>query len=248
MDIRFDGKRVLVTGAVRGIGRKIAHCFAADGAEVHAADIEADLLPDVAREAPKPLQTHALDVTDSAAVNELIERIGPVDIAVHAAGGVRGQRARPLEEVTDADWRQIQDVNVTGAFFVSRAVASGMKAKGAGRIVIISSGAGLRVSRTGIHSYGVAKTAEVGLARQLASELGQFGVTVNTVAPGFMPTSPDYVRQWESYGADGQKALLDGIAMRRLGEPADIAHAVLFLASDYASWITGQTLPVMGGP
>jgi len=248
MDIRFDGKRVLVTGAVRGIGRKIAHCFAEDGAEVHAADIEADLLPEVARDAARPIETHALDVTSSAAVNALVARIGPVDVAVHAAGGVRGQRARPLEEVTDADWRQIQDVNVTGAFYVARAVAAGMKAKGAGRIVIISSGAGLRVSKTGIHSYGVAKTAEIGLARQLASELGPFGITVNTVAPGFMPTSPDYVRQWESYGADGQKALLESIAMRRLGAPEDIAHAVLFLASGYAGWITGQTLPVMGGP
>lgn len=248
MDISFPGKRVLVTGAVRGIGRKIAHCFAAEGAEVHAADIEAALLDEVAAEAAAPISVHGLDVTDSAAVNALIAKIGPVDIVVHAAGGVRGQRARPIEEVTDADWRQIQDVNLTGAFYVARAAATGMKAKGWGRIVIISSGAGLRVSRTGIHSYGVAKTAEIGFARQLSAELGPHGITVNSVAPGFMPTSPDYIRQWESYGEEGQQALIEGTAMRRLGKPEDIAHAVMFLASDYASWITGQTLPVMGGP
>lgn len=248
MEIRFSGKRVLVTGAVRGIGRRIAHGFAEEGAETHAADIEAGLLPEVAREAPQPLSTHALDVTDSAAVDRLVETIGPLDIAVHAAGGVRGQRARPLEEVTDEDWRRIQDANLTGAFYVARAVAPGMKAGGWGRIVVISSRAGLRVSKTGIHSYGVAKTAEIGLARQLASELGPHGITVNTVAPGFMPTSPDYVRQWEGYGEAGQEALVESIAMRRLGKPEDIAWAVMFLASDLAGWITGQTLPVTGGP
>ncbi len=248
MLITFSGKRVLVTGAVRGIGRAIAHAFAAEGAEVHATDIRQDLLEEVRAEAPAPLGVHALDVTDSKAVTALVEECGPLDIAVHAAGGVLGQRARPLEEVSDEEWRAIQAVNLDGAFHLARAVTPGMKTTGAGRIVIISSGAGLRVSRTGIHAYGTAKTAQIGLTRQLASELGPYGITVNGVAPGFMPTSPDYRRQWEGYGPEGQKAYLEGLAMRRQGRPEDIAHAVLFFASDYASWITGQTLPVLGGP
>ena len=84
-------------------------------------------------------------------------------------------------------------------------------------------------------------------AMLLSAELGPFGITVNSVAPGFMPTSPDYVRQWESYGPDGQEALVNRIAMRRIGRPADIAHAVMFFASDYAEWVTGQTLRVSGG-
>ena len=84
--------------------------------------------------------------------------------------------------------------------------------------------------------------------RQLATELGPFGITVNTVAPGFLRTSPDYEPQWEGWGAEGQKAFVERIAMRRMGTPEDIAHAVMFLASDYASWITGQILPVMGSP
>lgn len=249
MEISFPGKRVLVTGAARGIGRAIAHAFAAERAEVHVVDIESELIRETATTARFPVEAHSLDVTESAAVDALIARIGAVDIAVHAAAGVRGRVAGPLEEVTDADWRAIQAVNVDGAFHVARAVAPGMKEKGEGRIVLISSGAGLRVSRTGIHSYGTAKTAQIGLARQLASELGPSGITVNTVAPGLMPqTSPDYVRQWEARSPEDRTAIVEGIAMRRLGKPEDIAHAVLFLASDRAGWITGQTLPVMGGP
>ena len=249
MEITFPGKRILVTGAARGIGRAIVHAFAAERAEVHAADIESDLVGETAATSDHPVAAHRLDVIDSAAVDALVARIGPVDVAVHAAGGVRGRTAGPLEEVSDDDWRAIQAVNVDGAFHVARAVAPGMKAKGEGRVVLISSGAGLHVSRTGIHSYGTAKTAQIGLARQLASELGPFGITVNTVAPGLMPqTSPDYVRQWEARSPQEQAAIVEGIAMRRLGRPEDIAHAVLFLASDQAGWITGQTLPVMGSP
>jgi 3-oxoacyl-[acyl-carrier protein] reductase len=113
---------------------------------------------------------------------------------------------------------------------------------------VIASRAGLGVSLTGIQSYGTAKAAQLGLVRQLAHELGPSGITVNAVAPGFLRTSPDYERQWQSYGPEGQKAMIERVAMRRLGEPQDIAHAVMFLASPYASWITGQVLPVTGSP
>lgn len=262
MEITFPGRRVLVTGAVRGIGRGIVEAFAAEGAEVCAADIDAAGLeaafppsrPSAVREDGTParrpsIHTSVLDVTDSGAVAALVDGIGPVDIAVHAAGGIVGRRPHSLEETSDADWRAIQAVNLDGAFHLARAVVPGMKAVGGGRIVVISSGAGLRVSRTGIHSYGTAKTAQIGLVRQLSSELGQYGITVNAVAPGYMPqTSPDYRPQWEGLGPEGQQAVIGGIAMRRLGTPRDIANAVLFLASDRADWITGQVLPVMGGP
>lgn len=247
MEITFPGKRVLATGAMRGIGRGIVEAFAAEGAEIHAADIDPaviGLYSDLAG-----VTGHILDVTDSGAVDALVERIGPVDIAVHTAGGIVGRKPVPLEDVTDDDWRAIQAVNLDGAFHMARAVTPGMKAKGAGRIVVISSGAGLRVSRTGIHSYGTAKTAQIGLVRQLSSELGQYGITVNAVAPGYMPqTSPDYMPQWEALGAEGRAGVVESIAMRRLGTPRDIANAVLFLASEHADWITGQVLPVMGGP
>ena len=247
MEITFTGKRVLVTGAGRGIGAGIASAFQSEGAEVHAADILA--IDRGVQSTGGTRVPHVLDVTDSTAVRDLLTRIGPVDIAVHAAGGIVGRKPVPLEDVSDADWRAIQAVNLDGAFNIARAVVPGMKAAGSGRIVVISSGAGLRVSRTGIHSYGTAKTAQVGLVRQLSAELGQFGITVNAVAPGYMPqTSPDYRPQWDGLGPDGQAAVVESIAMRRLGQPEDIANAVMFLASDFADWISGQTLPVMGGP
>ena len=103
------------------------------------------------------------------------------------------------------------------------------------------------MSKTGIQAYASAKAGQIGLTRQLAHELGPFGITVNAIAPGFVLSNEATRRQWESYGHDGQHELLRGIALRRLGNPADIAHAVLFLASDHAEWISGVVLPVDGG-
>lgn len=244
MEITFPGKRVLVTGAARGIGRGIVEAFAAEDAEVIATDIDAAGLSKI-----RGVTNRVMDVTEPGSISDCVTACGPFDIAAHAAGGIVGRKPMPLEDVSDDDWRAIQAVNVDGAFNIARAVAPGMKANGGGRILVISSGAGLRVSRTGIHSYGTAKTAQIGLVRQLSSELGQYGITVNAIAPGYMPqTSPDYIPQWQGLGPEGQAAVIESIAMRRLGTPRDIANAALFLASGHADWITGQVLPVMGGP
>lgn len=255
MDIRFEGKRIVVTGAARGIGGAIAKAFAERGGRVFACDIlesELNALASATRAGDAGwLETRRVDVTDAAAVARFVAEAADgaaVDVLVHVAGGVRGQTARPFEEVDETSWRDIYDVNVMGAFHAAQSVVPGMKAAGAGRIVVISSGAALRPSLTGIQAYASAKHAVLGLVRQLAQELGPFGITVNSVAPGFLRTSPDYERQWRSYGEAGQKAMVERIAMRRLGEPEDIAHAVLFLASPFASWITGQVLPVTGNP
>ena len=192
-----------------------------------------------------------IDVRDKMAAVELADDVmsatGRIDILVNNAGGVLGQVGRPLEDVSPEEWQAIFDVNVSGAFFFSQAVAPGMKAARGGSIINISSGAGLGISLTGIQGYASAKAAQIGLTRQLAHELGPWGITVNNVAPGFVRSNPTTERQWESYGAEGQRALVNSIALARLGSPEEIAHAVLFFASDYARWITGQVLSVDGG-
>jgi len=166
---------------------------------------------------------------------------------VNNAGGVCGQKGRPIEEITPKDWQAIFDVNLSGAFFMTQAVAPGMKARRHGRVVNISSGAGLGISLTGILAYASAKAGQIGLTRQLAHELGPRGITVNNVAPGFVRSNPTTERQWEAMGEEGQKRVLDNIALKRLGQPDDIANAVLFFASEQASWISGQVLSVDGG-
>jgi 3-oxoacyl-[acyl-carrier protein] reductase len=246
MQIAFDGRKALVTGAAHGIGRAIALSLARDGASVVGTDILADELATLVDE-PQGVKPVACDLTDGAAVKALVAAEGPFDIVVHSAGGVCGQVGRPLDEVPEADWDRIVAINMKAGFLIAQAVVPGMRARRYGRMVLISSGAGLGVSLTGIQAYAAAKAGEIGLTRQLAHELGPHGITVNSVAPGFVRSNPTTERQWESYGAAGQAALLDRIAMRRTGSVDDIAAAVLFLASDAAGWITGQTLSVDGG-
>ena len=166
---------------------------------------------------------------------------------MNAAGGVRGQVGRPIEDVSEEDWRVIFQANVDGAFWLSQAAAAPMRSAKFGRIVNIASGAGLRPSLTGIQAYTAAKHALVGLTKQLSQDLGPFGITCNAIAPGFVRSNPSSERQWQSYGADGQKRLVESIHTRRLGAAEDIANAVLFFASEQASWITGQILSVDGG-
>ncbi len=254
MHIEFSGKTALVTGAAHGFGRQISLELARRGAQVWACDVLPDELAETRRlcvEAGGHCEVRTVDITDRdqvfAFAAEASQDSGRVDILVNNAGGVLGQVGRPLEEVSPADWQAILDVNVTGAFYCCQAVVPGMKAAGWGRIVNISSGAGLGVSLTGIQAYAAAKAALINLTRQLAHELGPWQITVNSVAPGFVRCNPTTERQWQSYGEEGQRALLNAIALKRLGTPEDIAYAVLFLASDYAGWITGQVLPVDGG-
>ncbi|MEZ5777018.1 MAG: SDR family NAD(P)-dependent oxidoreductase [Paracoccaceae bacterium] len=251
MNIGFEGRRVIVTGAGHGFGRAIAHAFAAHGAQVYAFDVNAEGLAETVSRSDGACESAIVDVGDRDAVQAAVAKVeakgGGIDILVNNAGGVCGQVGRPIEDIGAADWQAIFDVNLSGTFFMTQAVAPAMKRKKAGRVVNISSGAGRSISLTGIQAYASAKAGQIGLTRQLAHELGPWGITVNCVAPGFVRSNPTTERQWDAMGKDGQERLLSGIAMRRLGKPEDIANAVMFFASDQAGWITGETLGVDGG-
>ena len=199
MQLRFDARAVIVTGAAQGIGRAIAQAFRDGGARVHVADLDEEGLRRTAEAIGAT--AHALDLSDRTAAHRLVEAVvaaeGRLDILALAAGGVRGQVGRGIEDISEADWRVLFQANVDGAFWVAQAAAPHMKRAGYGRIVTISSGAGLRPSLTGIQAYAAAKHALVGLTRQLSWELAPHGVTVNSVAPGFVRSKPATQRQWE---------------------------------------------------
>ena len=239
----------LVTGVVGGIGAAIAARLATEGAHVLVSDLPGDALVDAARRLGLPALAadlgHLESVTDMIA--KLITDHGAPDILVNAACGVCGQVGTPLEDIKPEAWHKIFAANVDATLYLSQALVPAMKQSGWGRIVTISSGAGLRPSLTGIHAYTAAKHALVGLTKQLSLELAPHGITVNSIAPGFVLSNPTTKRQWAAYGAEGQAQLVSRIHTRRLGQPEDIAAATVFLTSEEASWITAQILSVDGG-
>ena len=253
--MRLEGRVAIVTGAAHGIGRAICVELAREGAAVWACDLRAPELEGtrtaVDDVAPGACRAAVVDVRDAAAVGAFVARVdaacGRIDALVNTAGGVAGQVMRPVEEVPDADWREIFAVNLDGAFHFTRAATPAMKRAGRGAIVNISSGAGRSYSLTGIQAYASAKAGLIGFTRQTARELGRHGIRVNSVAPGFIRSNPATERQWDAMGADGQARLVESIALHRLGTPEEIARAVVFFVSDDAAFVTGQTISVDGG-
>jgi 3-oxoacyl-[acyl-carrier protein] reductase len=225
----LDGQAAVVTGTAQGIGRAIADLLQSEGAIVHRVDKD------------------DVDLRDSAAVDGFFAALGELHILVNNAGGVQGQTHTPIDELTDAAWDAVVDANLRTAFNCTRAAARVMKPARYGRIVNISSGAGRSVSLTGIQAYASAKAGQIGFTRQMAHELGPHGITVNCIAPGFVLSNPTTQAQWDSYGEEGQRALLERIATRQTGQPRDIARGVLFFAAPDAGWVSGQTISIDGG-
>jgi 3-oxoacyl-[acyl-carrier protein] reductase len=197
------------------------------------------------------MQSFVADITKKeqaeALIQTTLDQYKKIDILINNAGGVMGQTHQPIEKVTDEQWMNIMQINLNAVFFMIRAVTPIMKEQSYGRIVNISSGAGRSASLTGIQAYTSSKAGQIGLTRQMARELGPYGITVNNVAPGFVLSNLSTTKQWEAMKEEEKKQLLESISLKRLGTPEEIAYPVLFLASDFASYISGQVITADGG-
>lgn len=242
----LDGKTALVTGASRGIGRAIALCLAAEGARVainYAGNVKAaeEVKASVEAAGGTAILCQA-DIADSAAVEamiaDVVKEFGAIDILVNNAGITRDTL---LMRMKDEDFAKVLDTNLKGVFYCTKAVAKLMMKKRSGRIVNMASVVGL-VGNAGQTNYAAAKAGVIGFSKSAAKELASRGITVNVVAPGFIGTDmtaglPESVKE----------KMLTDIPLGRMGEPEDVANTVLFLASDQASYITGQVVNVDGG-
>ena len=233
----LDGRTALVTGGSRGIGRAIVAELAAAGATVvfgymSGAD-EASSLED--ETGARAVQA---DVSQAGEAARLVEEAGDVDILVNNAGVTRDGL---LARMSDDDWRAVIDTNLSSVFYTCRAVTRPMMKKRAGSIVNISSIVGLH-GNWGQTNYGASKAGIVGFTKSLARELGSRGVRANVIAPGYVKS-----RLTDVLPEEATQAMLTNTPLGRLGEPEDVARAVRFLASDEASFITGEVLLVDGG-
>ncbi len=238
-------KTALVTGAGRGIGRAIALRLAESGADVAVVDLNPDAVAEVAAEVSK-MGRRALaltgNVTAATEVDDFVKKtadeFGRIDILVNNAGITRDTLLMRMKE---EDWDAVLNVNLKGAFLCTKAVSRIMMKQRYGRIVNISSVIGL-MGNAGQANYGASKAGIIGFSKSAARELASRGITVNAIAPGFIETQMTDVLPEEM-----KKQLVQQIPLGRIGVPQDVADAVLFLASDAASYITGQTIAVDGG-
>ena len=238
----LTGKKALVTGASGGIGGAIAGALHAQGATLTLAGRNKEALESLAGELGD--RTHVItgDLGDADSADAMLaaaaKGMDGIDILVNNAGLTRDNLAMRIK---DEDWQQVINVNLTASFRLSRAVLRGMMKTRWGRIINITSIVGV-TGNPGQANYAASKAGIIGMSKALASEVATRGVTVNCIAPGFIETA-----MTESLGADQQAKLMESVPAGRLGTPEDVAACAVFLASDEAAYVTGQTLHVNGG-
>ena len=242
MNIDLTGRTALVTGSTRGIGRAIAEALAGAGARVAVVGRDAGRAQEVASAIGRDAAGFACDVTDTASVTALVESVekafGQIDILVNNAGLTRDNI---LFRLKDEDWDLVLDANLRGAFVAIRAASRGMMKRRWGRIINIASVVGI-IGNKGQANYAASKAGLIGLTKSVAKELASRNILINAVAPGFIETDMTAAMTPEA------RATLSGqIPLERLGTTNDVAAMVAFLASDLASYITGQVLVVDGG-
>ena len=239
---RLDGKPALVTGASGGIGAAIARALHAQGAVVVLSGTRRDALDALAAELGERAHVCPADLRDPLAADALVAAAeaaaGPLHVLVNNAGLTRDMLALRMK---DEDWQTVLDVDLTAPFRLARAALRGMLRRRAGRIIGIASVVGA-TGNAGQANYAAAKAGLVGMTKALAQEVASRGVTLNIVAPGFIETA-----MTDAIGAAQRAKLTEAIPLGKLGQPADVAAAVVYLASDEAAWVTGATLHVNGG-
>lgn len=243
---KLDKKIAIVTGASRGIGYEIARVFAREGAQLvitaRSEDALKALSGEIVREGGREPLCVALDVKNSDKVDEMVDKtldkFGRVDILVNNAGITRDGL---ILRMSDEDWSEVLNTNLQGTFFCLRAVAKPMMKQRSGRIINMASVIGL-IGNAGQANYAASKAGIIALTKSAAKELGSRNILINAIAPGFIDTEMTQV-----LGDNVKSAILKSIPVGVLGQPSDVAHAALFLASDESKFITGQVLTVDGG-
>lgn len=240
----LSGKTALVTGGAQGIGAALATGLAASGAEIVIADLPAqtaafDQVKTTVEGLGRICRFVAMDVTDKASVEAAVTEAGRIDILVNNAGILKAQR---LEDLSEASWNAHFDVNAKGVLLVTNAVLPQMRARKAGRIINIASLAARQGIPTEGH-YAATKAAVVTLTRVYAQEVGMDGITVNAICPGIILTE---MAKNKLVGAEREQ-WTQATSLKRLGEPADVAGAAVFFASDLSDYVSGQALNVCGG-
>ena len=242
MKIDLSGKNALVTGSTRGIGRAIAEAFAQSGARVAVVGRDQQRADEAAAAIGNGAKGFAADVSDTAAVTKLVDDVekafGSIDILVNNAGITRDNIVMRLK---DEDWDAVLNANLRGAFASIRAASRGMMKRRSGRIINVASIVGL-IGNKGQANYAASKAGLIALTKSVAKELGSRNILINAVAPGFIETEMTAALTPEARDALGKQ-----IALERLGTAKDVAGVVAFLASDLASYITGQVFVVDGG-